>query len=136
MAQNNIWLPDWYSRTNMDPTLEIQAALLAQYGTIGDNIPSGLSGNNVFYNSTTQTSAHDITTTVLNGDTSGIVSSKYPYHDLDLAGSALGCTGVGFSVDYFITRSYGFDDRLKTSPPPYWPSGDSKWVLVSSWLEN
>lgn len=116
MAQNNVYLADWYSRNLMDPTLTIQAALLAQYGGVNDNDkPSGISN--------------------LGGSTySG--STKWPYHDLDLEGSVLGKTGIGFDASYFVTRDYGFDQRLVTNPPPYWPRGDNQWVLVSSWTQQ
>jgi len=113
MAQNNVYLPDWYSRTVMDPTLRIEAALLAQYGQIGDR---GTQGSFPLPDPRPD--------------------NTYPYHNLELAGSALGCTGVGFKTTYFITRDYGFDERLKTNPPPYWPRGDNAWILVTSWLEN
>ncbi|HEY5482837.1 MAG TPA: hypothetical protein VIK31_03370 [Propionibacteriaceae bacterium] len=109
MAQNNVWLPDWYSTNQMDKILTIEAALLAQFGRIGD---------------------------ARNGSTTFPLPSNngnYPTHDLDLAGSALGCTGVGFQTDYFINRTYGFDERLKTNPPPYWPRGDKQWIVVATW---
>lgn len=110
MAQNNVWLPDWYSTKWMDQTLTVEAALLAQFGRIGD-------------------ARNGSTTFPLPSNNSG----TYPTHDLDLAGSALGCTGVGFRADYFINRTYGFDERLKTSPPPYWPHGDKQWIVVATW---
>ncbi len=113
MAQNNIWLPDWYSTTVMDPTLTIEAALLAQYGTIGDA-----------YNGST---TFPLPTANPNGGT------QYPTHNLALAGSALGATGVGFQAQYFINRTYGFDSRLTTNPPPNWPRSDNQWIVVSSW---
>jgi hypothetical protein len=116
MAQNNVWLPDWYSRTVMDPTLTIEAALLAQYGTIGD----AYNGSTTFPLPTTNPSG----------------GKQYPTHDLVLAGSALGCTGVGFQTAYFINRTYGFDPRLTTNPPPYWPHTDNQWIVVSSWWEE
>ena len=118
MAQNSVYLCDWYSRTFMDPTLTIQAALLAQYGGVNDsNMPSGLSNlGGTKYSSSPLT--------------------YWPYHDLALAGSVLGRTGIGFDGTYFVTRTYGFDQRLVTNPPPYWPRGDNQWVLVSSWAEN
>jgi hypothetical protein len=116
MAQNNIWLPDWYSTNVMDPTLTIDAALLAQYGTIGDA-----------YNGST---SFPLPTSNPSGGT------QYPKHDLVLAGSALGCTGVGFQTQYFINRTYGFDDRLRTNPPPEWPRGDNQWIVVSSWWQD
>jgi len=109
LAQNNVWLPDWYSTNQMDKTLTVEAALLAQFGRIGD---------------------------AYNGSTKFPLPSNnglYPTHDLVLAGSALGCTGVGFQADYFINRTYGFDDRLKTNPPPYWPHGDKQWIVVATW---
>lgn len=116
MAQNNVWLPDWYSTTVMDPTLTIDAAILAQYGTIGDS-----------YNGST---SFPLPTSNPSGGT------QYPQHDVVLAGSALGCTGIGFQTQYFINRTYGFDDRLRTNPPPNWPRSDNQWILVSSWWQN
>ena len=116
MAQNNIWLPDWYSTNVMDQTLTIEAAILAQYGTIGDA-----------YNGST---TFPLPTSNPNGRT------QYPTHNLSLAGSALGCTGIGFQTAYFINRTYGFDDRLKTNPPPDWPRGDHQWIVVSSWWQG
>jgi hypothetical protein len=113
MAQNNVWLPDWYSTTVMDPTLTVQAALLAQYGTIGD----AYNGSTTFPLPTTN-------------------NGTYPTHNLVLAGSALGCTGVGFQTQYFITRTYGFDSRLLTNPPPDWPRSDNQWIVVSSWWQK
>jgi len=116
MAQNNVWLPDWYSTASMDSTLSIEAALLAQYGRIGDA-----------YNGST---SFPLPTSNPNGGT------HYPTHNLVLAGSALGCTGVGFQIAYFIKRIYGFDSRLITNPPPYWPHTDNQWIIVSSWWED
>jgi len=116
MGQNNVWLPDWYSTTVMGPTLSIEAALLAQYGTIGDA-----------YNGST---SFPLPTSNPNGGT------HYPTHNLVLAGSALGCTGIGFQTAYFIKRTYGFDVRLITNPPPYWPHTDNQWIVVSSWWED
>lgn len=116
MAQNNVWLPDWYSTNQMDATLTVEAALLAQYGAIGDA-----------YNGST---TFPLPTSNPNGGT------QYPTHNLSLAGSALGCTGVGFQTAYFITRTYGFDTRLTTNPPPYWPHTDNQWIVVSSWWQN
>lgn len=114
MAQNNIWLPDWYSTSVMDQTLTIDAAILAQYGTIGD----AYNGGTTFPLPTNNP------------------SGKYPTHDLVLAGSALGCTGIGFQQKYFINRTYGFDQRLRTNPPPSWPRSDNEWILVSSWWQD
>jgi hypothetical protein len=116
MAQNNVWLPDWYSTTVMDPTLNIDAALLAQYGTIGD--------------------AYNGSTTFPLPTSNPYGGVRYPTHDLVLAGSALGCTGIGFQTAYFINRTYGFDTRLTTNPPPYWPHTDNQWIVVSSWWED
>jgi hypothetical protein len=116
MAQNNIWLPDWYSTNYMDQTLTVEAAILAQYGQIGDS-----------YNGSTN---FPLPTSNPNNGT------NYPTHDLSLAGSALGCTGIGFQSAYFINRTYGFDDRLRTNPPPSWPRGDNAWIVVSSWWQN
>jgi hypothetical protein len=116
MAQNNLWLPDWYSTSVMDPTLTIEAALLAQYGAIGDSY----NGSTTFPLPTSNPS-------------NGV---QYPTHNLVLAGSALGCTGIGFQTQYFINRTYGFDERLKTNPPPYWPHTDNQWIVVSSWWEG
>jgi hypothetical protein len=116
MAQNNVWLPDWYSTTVMDPTLTIEAALLAQYGAIGD----AYNGSTTFPLPTSNPSG----------------GTQYPTHDLALAGSALGCTGIGFQTAYFINRTYGFDSRLITNPPPYWPHTDNQWIVVSSWWED
>jgi hypothetical protein len=121
IGQNNVYLPDWTSRSLMDATLTVQAALLAQFGGVNDsNMPSGLSNK---------------------GGTQSTYSYKgvyayYPYHDLYLAGSVLGKTGIGFDSTYFVNRYYGFDPRLSTNPPPYWPHGDNQWILVSSYLEN
>lgn len=115
MAQNNVWLPDWYSTSVMDPTLKIEAALLAQYGRIGDA-----------YNGST---SFPLPPSSPNG-------THFPRHDLDLEGSALACTGIGFQTAYFINRTYGFDTRLTTNPPPYWPHTDNQWIVVSSWWEK
>jgi hypothetical protein len=125
LAQNSIWLPDWYSRTDaspagvMDPDLNIQSAMLAQNGSIGDAYSNYFSGNGP--------------------------PKPQPYHDLSISGAAVGRNGIGFtsptnvgtsSQTYgFLNRDYGFDPRLKTNPPPSWPkTGDS--VVVASWVEN
>jgi hypothetical protein len=124
LAQNSIWLPSWYSRTDngktppgvMSPTLTIESAMLAQNGSIGDN-----------YNS------------------SSAPPLPQPYHDLSISGASVGKGGIGFTSPTnvgtstqtygFRTRDYGFDPRLKTSPPPSWPkTGDS--VVVASWVEQ
>ena len=126
LAQNSVWLPAWYSRKDngltppgvMDPILTIEAAMLAQNGSIGDGYSSR----------------------------SGIsIAKPQPYHDLNVTGASVGKGGIGFSSPTnvgsstqtygFLNRNYGFDPRLKTNPPPSWPkTGDS--VVVSTWIEH
>ena len=128
LAQNSIWLPSWYSRTDatpagvMDPILTIQSAMLAQNGSIAD----GFTG-----------SGRSIST--------GSATKPQPEHDLYITGASVGKGGIGFTSPTnvgtsnqtygFLNRNYGFDPRLTTNPPPSWPkTGDS--VVIASWVAN
>jgi hypothetical protein len=106
LAQNNVYLPGWYQQpTIMDKTLTVQAAILAE--------------NGAFTNDPNDSKNYGQTWT----------------HDLSVSGSMASYGVPGFDTAHWGTRTYQFDSRLATDPPPYWPKTDDL-ILVSSWLEN
>ncbi len=56
-------------------------------------------------------------------------------HNLSVSGSMASYRAPGFDTTHWVNRTYNFDSRLATNPPPYWPKTNGL-IVVSSWLEN
>jgi type II secretory pathway pseudopilin PulG len=90
VAQNDIWIPS-YAPT----TMQIDAALLSQYGSVGYDTDHGLAKNQF----------------TLNG---GITQRLNDY--------AFKVTGCGGVCRGFLTTIYNYDSNLLYGPPPDWPT--------------
>lgn len=106
VSANNIIVPTWYSTIPSDMT--VQAAMLAQNGTIYGDLRDGTIKNSI----------------ALRGSLS---YKQYSYFVRTSGGSVI----AGFR-----TRTYQYDSRLDMDPPPMYPQIRDGSLKVNTWIDE